>query len=202
MNSLNDQRLLNISYGIEARVNNLLDERLLESLASKRLWLIQTGVECGYQSGIEKVNKKTTLERVRTVARLAKKYDLSKPMMFSFIIGLPWESKEDCLNTIHFAAELADEFDTRSNISWHALLPSTLWDGRKEYGIDCNEDVFNNDGWFVSGEYFNSCRPKISDEEYQELESIVVKYCNSGIPIRGDWSSPYRGKPSNPFHKK
>lgn len=179
----------NIPIGIEARINNLLHTELLEKLSMQNLWLIQTGVECGYAEGIERVNKKTTLENVIKAAALVKQFSINKAVIFSFIVGLPWENYNDCLKTIHFAAEVVEKYQISANISWHTLLPSHLWETRNEYGIPFDETIFNRDQWFLSKDYFHRTKPFLTVKEYLKLESIITQYCDAGIPLRGSLKS-------------
>lgn len=175
----------NIPIGIEARINNLLHTELLEKLSGQNLWLVQTGVECGYTEGIERVNKKTTLENIVRAAAFAKQFSINHAVMFSFIVGLPWENYDDCLKTIHFAAEVVEKYRIVSNISWHTLLPSRLWSTRNEYGIPFDNTIFNEDQWFLSKDYFHKTKPFLSVKEYMKLETIIGRYCDAGIPLRG-----------------
>lgn len=185
MQQLKTQGFANIPIGLEARINNLLNTDLLKTLSTQKLWLIQTGVECGYAEGIERINKKTTLENVMKVASLAKQFSINDAVMFSFIVGLPWENYNDCLKTIHFAAEIVEKYQISANISWHTLLPSYLWEIRREYGIPFDETIFNEDQWFLSKDYFHRTKPFLGVREYLKLESIIIQYCDAGVPLRG-----------------
>lgn len=89
---------------IEARAKHLWDEALLETIKSFDNLHIQIGIESGYDEGLKKVNKEIKVEDILKTVSLLEKYDLCKNVFTSFIIGFPWESKEECLKTIEFAA--------------------------------------------------------------------------------------------------
>ncbi|MBT9132639.1 MAG: Hopanoid C-3 methylase [Syntrophomonadaceae bacterium] len=179
------QEKLNHKVGIEARVNDLLHENLLRALSSvEEVNFIQIGVECGYEEGLRMTRKGTTLVRVKEAASLLKKYGLSRACMWSFIVGLPWETKKECLETIHFAAELVEEYGGIGNVTWFVLMPSWIWEHRNSFGIKKDLSFFDERLWFITRKNFFDTHPGISEGDFEELESVIKTYLSSGIRLR------------------
>lgn len=176
---------LNLTVALEARVEDLFHENLLRALSSIEVGFIQVGIECGYEEGLRMTRKGTTLARVKETARLLKEYGLGQATSFSFIIGLPWETKKECLETIHFAAELVERCGARANISWYVLMPSWIWEHRNSFGIEKDVSFFDEPLWFTSQKNFFDTHPGISQGDFEEIESIIQTYLLSGVKIRG-----------------
>lgn len=178
------QEKLNLTVGIEARVNDLLHDNLLRALCSIEVSFLQIGVECGYEEGLRMTRKGTTLARVKEVSRLLKEYGLSQASFFCFIIGLPWETKKECLKTIHFAAELAEEHDSRVSVAWFVLMPSWIWEHRNTFGIKKDVSFFDEPLWFIGQKNFFDTHPGISQADFEEIQSIIETYRLSGVKLR------------------
>ncbi|MFQ6072348.1 MAG: B12-binding domain-containing radical SAM protein [Methanosarcinales archaeon] len=132
----------------EARANDLLDIDLIRCCTKIPLQNILIGVESGYDIGLKKIRKGTTTHNIEKCASLFKKYGISEHILYSFIIGFPWETKEDCLRTIDFAYKLVSEYGGSTLISWLYLLPgSYLWNNRSLYGIKQGPEIYDSIYW-------------------------------------------------------
>ncbi len=172
------------SLGVEARINNLLHDGLVDSLARMNMGLIQTGVECGYDDGIKRIGKGTSLDRVMRAAESLSKAGLAGPSMFSFIIGFPWETRMECLRTIHFAASLIEKYGIRVNLTWYSLIPSWIWENRAQWNIPFDESVFDNDLWFLVDDYWWSMHPSMSPNDFRAIEDVISTYADMHIQVR------------------
>lgn len=85
------------------RVNHV-DDELLSAMASGGCKTILFGVETGYDEGFKKINKPITREMVVNAVRIAQKYGIMTRV--TFIMGFPWEGKEEMRQTIDFAKEV------------------------------------------------------------------------------------------------
>jgi len=81
-----------------------VDEELLKKMAEAGCKSILYGVECGYQEGIDKINKKITLKQATDAVKFSKKYGISPKV--TFMMGFPWEGKKEIKETIKFAKKL------------------------------------------------------------------------------------------------
>lgn len=94
---------LDLIWECLTRVSHV-NEEILKKMAQAGCKSILYGVECGYQEGINRINKKITLEQAKDAVRLSRKYGVSPKV--TFMMGFPWEGKEEIKKTIKFAKEL------------------------------------------------------------------------------------------------
>jgi radical SAM superfamily enzyme YgiQ (UPF0313 family) len=66
--------------------------------------LIKSGLESGNQKTLERINKGITVDTIRNGCSIAKEAGLD--VHLTMIVGYPWESKEDAMNTLKLAKEL------------------------------------------------------------------------------------------------
>jgi radical SAM superfamily enzyme YgiQ (UPF0313 family) len=174
------------SFVLEARITDLLKEPIISSLAGLNLTTIQVGVECGYDEGLTKVNKSgLTISKVLKGAKLLKDYGIVDKVMFSLILGLPWEGEEECLRTLDFAAALVSQYGGYVNFSWWILFPSNGWDQRQQYGIDVDEDLFDIQDWVTLEELFYATHPRISAEFVQVVKQRIGALREKGYALYG-----------------
>ena len=137
----------NIPLIYDARANDLAHEEVVEALAPHTYRLL-VGAECGYDQGLEKIGKGTTCERIQKAASILYKYGISEKCDFSFILGLPWERKEDILKTISFACNLYSTYGIRLILQWFYLIPgSSLWQKKANSGR-ITPSFYDNYGFF------------------------------------------------------
>ncbi len=149
---LNKGRLIEILDGIEKenlkfswvassrtdffRDARIGDIKLLKRLRDAGCWFVGAGAESGSQRILDKVNKGTWPEDTLNMA--AKLGEVGIGCNFSFMIGLPGETKEDYKATLRLIGELI-----RVNPNSYILGPqiyrpypgSKLYDECKEYGM-------------------------------------------------------------------
>jgi len=94
---------LDLIWECLTRVSHV-DEELLKKMSQAGCKSILYGIECGYQEGIDKINKKITLKQAVDAVRLSKKYGISPKV--TFMMGFPWEGKKEIKETIKFAKKL------------------------------------------------------------------------------------------------
>jgi anaerobic magnesium-protoporphyrin IX monomethyl ester cyclase len=137
--------------GMEARYHDLLHPQLVEAIDSNRFYLIQVGVETGYQAGIGKVDKKLELADVFRFAEAMARRPIRAAIQYSLACGLPWESEAHVLATINAGYELA----TRSASAPPMLnnfnpLPGSHMVARPEaFGLPpLRPEFWDDHGWF------------------------------------------------------
>lgn len=160
---------------IEARINDLLESNMLEICKNIPLRKLQVGVECGYDEGLRKIKKGLKIENLEKFASHIKKHGILENIHYGFIVGFPWETKEDCLRTIDFTHHLISKYGGFANICFLQLLPgSPLWDNREYYGIKEGLEVY--DSLFWESREFRLKVSKISDEDINEMINRIDKY--------------------------
>lgn len=170
-------------FGFEARVADLLKPGVVAAIAGLDPIMVQIGVECGYDEGLTAVGKRITTAQAREAAGLVRDSGLSHCAMYTFIVGLPWEDRSDCMRTVHFAASLIDESGGRGSTSWFGLLPSDLWQRRAEWGIAVDHTMFDlPQGGNV--ELFSELHPRLSAADFDAINEVIGAYETGGTVLR------------------
>ncbi|MFX1492968.1 MAG: B12-binding domain-containing radical SAM protein [Promethearchaeota archaeon] len=108
---------LSTPSGIRA---DCINKKLLAKMKKAGFWVIILAPETGDPYVIKKIQKGFTLEQTEKVARWCKELDLF--LVIYFIIGFPFETKENVQNTLNFLKKIKpDAF----NISRFYPLPNT-----------------------------------------------------------------------------
>jgi radical SAM superfamily enzyme YgiQ (UPF0313 family) len=161
-----------LRFGIEARADQVT-EQLARLLARHELWLIQLGIECGYPEGLERVRKGLQLEDVERACALLQEHGLAEAADYAFIIGFPWETKEDCLRTLDFGLYLHLRYGGHLSLSWYEPFPgSRLWND----GLGLGPEIFDEAerDWRRDAEIFARLRPRLRPEDFDELEGVIA----------------------------
>lgn len=175
---------LPVSLAIEARANDVFHPGLLEGLSAAKVGFIQIGVECGYDEGLRRIRKGITTVRVKEAAQELKQGGMINKVMFSFIVGLPWETEKECLQTVHFAAELVATYGGKANTAWWFPVPSELWNKRAEFGIISDEKIFDRGAWTGYSADFEATHPNLSQEGRRRVNMLIEAYNEAGIRVR------------------
>ncbi len=189
------QRAINISeklytkklmfpYAIEARITDLLDKELLKSLSKTNIFQIQVGIECGYDSGLKMVKKALTTKQILDCAKLLKKYGLNDKIFWSFIVGFPWESKENIMKTVQFAANLVNKYGGYVNVGWYTLYPSYSWTIREKNNVDVDESIYDTFNLPETQlEFLSKTLNHIDPKWIYDVDEIVNEYRSYGLNI-------------------
>jgi radical SAM superfamily enzyme YgiQ (UPF0313 family) len=89
----------------DSRATDLLADGFVANIAEfTHRFLV--GAECGYDEGLQRAGKKTSCRILEDAARKLYEHGISQRADFSFIIGLPWETRAEVDKTISFAMHL------------------------------------------------------------------------------------------------
>jgi anaerobic magnesium-protoporphyrin IX monomethyl ester cyclase len=178
-----------VRYGIEARADQVT-EPLARTLAENELWLIQMGLESGYPEGLERVGKGLSIADIERACAILRDHGLSDAADYAFILGFPWEDRDDCLRTLDFALYLHLTYGGHISLAWYEPFPgSPLWDRRGEEGLDLSPGMFDEIGfdWRRSPEVFRNLRPRMTPAGVAEVQQVAAsiaaldpKYLRSG----------------------
>lgn len=109
------RRSLKVKWGFKARCDNV-NKEMLEIAKKAGCFRIHYGVETGIAKGLDSVNKRLTLEKIKRAFMETKKAGIRTTGYF--IIGCPHEEREeDVLDTINFAKALRTDFAVFSLLS-------------------------------------------------------------------------------------
>ncbi|MFL6292277.1 MAG: B12-binding domain-containing radical SAM protein [Thermoanaerobaculia bacterium] len=178
-----------VRYGIEARADQVT-EPLARTLAENELWLIQMGLESGYPEGLERVGKGLSIADIERACAILRDHGLSDAADYAFILGFPWEDRDDCLRTLDFALYLHLTYGGHISLAWYEPFPgSPLWERREEEGLRLSPGMFDDAGfdWRRSPEVFGSLRPRMTPADVAAVQQVAAsiaaldpKYLRSG----------------------
>ncbi|MDJ0836553.1 MAG: radical SAM protein [Acidobacteriota bacterium] len=118
-----------------ARANDILNIDFTDAI-SEYAHEFLIGAECGYDEGLRRVGKGTTTAKITEAARVLSETGISGKACFSFVIGLPWETKDEVLQTVNFACGLYARYGVQVLLQWYCQIPgSRLWDEAQRKGI-------------------------------------------------------------------
>jgi len=171
------ERKIRVDWGCESRVDNI-EPGMLRSMRKAGCRRIAFGVESGSQRVLDFLNKKMTVEQIRSATRLAKRAGIE--VTYYVIIGTPCETQED----IELTRKLvSDEKPDYLSVSFFTPLPGTqAWQILENNLIPRDPDQFD---------YFNSCVFKHENLSLEELKSArisileefrmkaLLRYCSS-----------------------
>jgi len=203
-----------------ARVDTV-QEDLLERLNAAGCTSLCFGIESGNQEILDRIKKRTTLDKCRRAAGLCRKTGM-KPMA-SYILGLPGETEETVRRTFEFAEEMAIPY------GFHILAPFPGTEVRidaEKYGIsvltdnwdlyDANRSVCSTGGIStekvdsIAGEFNSKISRKIDElrrinaeggelnDTEHELVSGLESFFFSRTLITEKLVERFRGHSSNP----
>ncbi len=175
---------------IEGRLNEIQSPNVLEAIRGNNIKRFLVGIECGYDEGLKRIRKGYNTEQIERYMIKIKEAGISSKIYCSFIICLPWETVDHCIQTIKFAAKLVEKYEVKSNISTWSIIPSELWDHRYEYRINVDESMFDNPDWFATSkdiELFFKTHPTIGKRENNKLSKVIGMYYNRGIKLMDNY---------------
>ncbi len=104
-----------IEFTVNSRVKPL-NRQLLEKLKKAGCFMIAVGFESGNDNTLKIIKKGTCVEDNLNAAKMIKEVGL--PLFGFFMIGFPWETREDTINTLKFMFEIDPDF-----IEIHVAMP-------------------------------------------------------------------------------
>jgi radical SAM superfamily enzyme YgiQ (UPF0313 family) len=142
----------------DSRARDLLHPAFAPSIAPYTAGLL-VGAECGYDEGLERVGKGGTCKTLEQAAQVLAENGMAAKTDFSFILGLPWETKEEVLKTIRFATHLFAEYGVHVMMQWYRQIPgSRIWDDARR-DLLVHESMYDDYGFFRNLYLFKtSCR--------------------------------------------
>jgi hypothetical protein len=159
----------------EARVDDLIRSDILDLCAGLPLDFILAGIECGYPSGLRRIRKGIDMQMVERCAGRAQEKGIA--VYYSFILGFPWEGRNECLQTVAFADKLVSEYDGWAIMNWFQQFPgSHLWDDRNAFGIGDGLEIFDTMRMFHR-DYRLKMSPQLNEEDFKSIVLELSK-CN------------------------
>ncbi len=153
------RRGINHPWTAFARVDTVNVE-LLQHMKDAGCTMLCFGIESGNQEILDRVKKKTTLEKCKQAVDMCRQVGISP--MTSYILGLPGETEETIKKTLEFAKELSD------NYGFHVLAPfpgTEVREMKDYYGIT----ILTNDWDLYDANRAVSVTPWVTAEKINEI---------------------------------
>lgn len=149
----------------------LRNENLVETLSPFTSDLL-VGAEVASSEEAKRITKASRPSLIENAARNLRKQGIADRAVFSFIIGFPWQSRDDCISTVEYICDLILEYGVRVYLQWYWPMPgSKIWDDLVADGkvdITCVETP----GFFKSEEWFYKVR-KIGPSDVEAIDDRI-----------------------------
>ncbi|MEW6381054.1 MAG: radical SAM protein [bacterium] len=171
----------------DATIDDLRDQELLEALEPFTSDLL-AGAEVISHDEARKIHKAVSPELIQQAAQNLHKYNLGQRTVFSFIIGFPWHTKENCINTLEFVTNLILDYGVRIYLQWYWPIPgSALWDElerERKIGIEVVDEpgFFRRSEWFYAVRNMSSEDVQMVDERIRPVQMLLS--IRHGSPVR------------------
>lgn len=175
------QRGLTPRLLFDSRAQDLLYPEFVASIAPYTAGLL-VGAECGYDAGLREVGKGTTCETLEGAARVLSEQGIAARADFSFILGLPWETRHEVEQTIRFATHLFADYGVHIMMQWYRQIPgSRIWEDARRAQL-VHESMYDDFGFFRDLYLFRtSCR--LDPTEIYEIADMTDQLrWLSGLP--------------------
>ncbi len=152
-----------IEFTANSRVKPL-DLELLKKLKEAGCFTIAVGFESGNNETLKKIKKGTTKEDNLRAAKLIKKAGL--PLFGFFMIGFPWETRENIIETLEFIFDIDPDF-----IEVHIAMP---YFGTELYSQCEQYNTIKSAAW--GNDYFSPNTIGTQSVSMEEIQEIRNKY--------------------------
>jgi radical SAM superfamily enzyme YgiQ (UPF0313 family) len=167
------ERDLHPSLVYDCRASDILFDGFVESVAEFTCQFL-VGAECGYDEGLRRIGKGTTCKILEDAATRLKEQEMGERADFSFIIGLPWEGRDEIKKTVSFAAHLLGNYGVRALLQWYCQIPgSRLWEEDRKKQV-VNEAMYDSFGFFRNLYLFRS-GVRLSPKDIWDISYLVTK---------------------------
>ena len=137
---------------------------LLRKMKKAGCFMLAVGFESGSNETLKKIKKGTTREDNLKAEKMIKKADL--PLFGFFMIGFPWETRQDIIKTLEFMFEVSPDF-----IEVHIAMPyygTELYSQCEQYG------TINTVAW--GKDYFSPNTIGTQSVSIEEVIKLKNKY--------------------------
>ena len=152
-----------IEFTANSRVKPL-DIELLKKMKEAGCFMLAVGFESGNDETLKKIKKGTTRQDNLKAAEMIKKSGL--PLFGFFMIGFPWETRENIIDTLEFIFEIDPDF-----IEVHIAMP---YFGTQLYSQCLQYNTVNSAAW--GNDYFSPNTIGTQTVSMEEIQKIRNEY--------------------------
>lgn len=157
----------------DSRAVDFLKDGFAEEIAEFTFRFL-IGAECGYDEGLKKVGKGITCQTLEDAAKKLHGLGIADRGEFSFILGLPWETRAEVDKTLRFAAHLFATYGIIVRLNWYTQMPgSRLWEEDRR-SLAVSEAMYDAYGFYKDIHLFRS-GVKLSPREIWGVWDVVEK---------------------------
>jgi anaerobic magnesium-protoporphyrin IX monomethyl ester cyclase len=165
------RRGLNTPLIYDSRANDLLYPGYVEHIAPLTYQFL-IGAECGYDDGLMRIGKGTTCKKLEDAAKVLHANGIADRADYSFILGLPWETRVEVDKTIEFALDLHAKYGVRILLQWYCEIPgSRLW--QRDYDEGLVTPAMYDDYGFFSDLYLFRTAVRLSPREIYDISGTI-----------------------------
>lgn len=160
---INSDLYKKIEFTVNSRAKPL-NITLLQKLKKAGCFMIAVGFESGNENTLKLIKKGTTVEDNLRAAKMIKEARL--PLFGFFMIGFPWEDRNDVMNTLRFVFEIDPDF-----AEIHVAMPfvgTELYSACEKYG------TIRSESW--GNDYFSPNTTGTFSVPVDELIALRKKY--------------------------
>lgn len=169
------QGLQDCEINLEARIMDLRNEELLAALKEFPNVHLQVGVEAGSDKGFKAIHKPVTMEMLYACSKRLMEVGLNRNVFYSFIVGLPQDTVEDCYTTLETSNDLFEKFGIVSNVAFWIPLPSESFELLKTMVPDINYDIYDKIGWYGDRDFFRISHPNLTELDVMDISQKVYE---------------------------
>jgi len=163
-----EEEIENNKLHFEARVNQLINDEIIECIKRLKDYQIQVGVECGYDDGLLEIKKGFTIEQLIKLCNKLEEESMCQNIFFSFIIGLPHEGVKECLETIKFERFIKRRYGIKTVVNFWIPLPSECYTSLFSNN-EVNYEIYDDINWQKDIDIFQKTHPRLTLKEYELL---------------------------------
>ena len=160
---------------------NLVKEDIVSDMRNSGCVSISYGFESGSPRILKSMKKAATIEQMENAARINRKYGMMFPV--SFIIGMPEEDEESCMETV--------EFCVRNSIPLKSIMFATPYPGTQlfNYALESGKLQKNNLHRFAMSledarDFTINLTDSFTDEQLiAKRQNMMVEVCSRVQPI-------------------
>ncbi len=156
------EKKLKIQWVANSRTNTL-DEEVVSEMKKAGCNLIAFGFEVGTNEAKQRIKKGSTIEQDIKTRALCKKYGI--PVFGFFMIGFPWETRDDIRKTVDYMFSLNCEF-----VELHLATPFI---GTELYQIAIEEGLIQKESDVIGHTYFSN--PSAGTRFLSILELLEIR---------------------------
>lgn len=135
------ERKLGLKWKCMSRIDSI-NERILEDMKRAGCYKISFGIESVNEETLRRINKKIDPRKIEKAIKMCN--DAGITFLGYFMIGFPWEKRENFMETLSF---IENHPEIEASLSVLSPYPGTdFYENREKWGIEINEtwDKFNH----------------------------------------------------------